>query len=129
MKIVYLSNYLNHHQNALAKAMFRILGEGYCFVETTGVPDFRKRLGYQEITEPYVLKYRDDTKKLIDRLIMDADVVIYGEAPIHLVKARYNSGKLTFRDDESRYKKPNRYFKWPVYTYNLNHVRSGLLVS
>lgn len=128
MKIVFLSNYFNHHQKPLAEAMYARLGDDYKFVETMGVPVFRKKLGYQEIYAPYVLKYNNQTKAEIDRMIMDADVVIYGEAPLNLIKKRYDTGKLTIRDDESRYKNPNRYLKWPVYTYKSHWINKGYLL-
>lgn len=128
MKIVNLSCYFNHHQKPLADAMFAILGDDYHFVETKGVPEFRKKFGYQEITAPYVLRYNAETKAEIDKMVMDADAVIYGEAPLSMIKARYNAGKLTFRDDESRYKNPNRYLKWPVYTYKSHWINKGYLL-
>lgn len=128
MKIVTLSNYFNHHQKPLAEALYAILGDGYCFVETAEIPEFRKKLGYEEIKAPYVLKYDDHTKALIDKMIIEADVVIYGEAPLSLIKRRYNTGRLTFRDDESRYKNPNRYLKWPIYTYKSHWINKGYLL-
>lgn len=128
MKVLNLSCYFNHHQKPLADAMYALLGDDYHFVETTGVPEFRKKLGYQEITAPYVLKYNEQNCGEIDRMIMEADAVIYGEAPVSLIKARYNAGKLTLRDDESRYKNPNRYLKWPVYTYKSHWINKGYLL-
>ena len=128
MKIINLSNYFNHHQKPLADAMYDILGDDYHFVETSSVPEFRKELGYQELTSPYVIKYNRESKEKIDQMILEADVVIYGEAPLCLIKARYNAGKLTFRDDESRYKNSNRYLKWPVYTYNSHWINKGHLL-
>lgn len=128
MKLIYLSNYFNHHQKPLAEALYSLLGDDYRFVATKGVPEFRKRLGYQEMTAPYVLKYDEQTHQEIEKLISDADVVIYGDAPLSLIKERYNSGKLTLRDDESRYKNPNRYLKWPVYTYNSHWLNKGYLL-
>ena len=128
MKVLYLSNYFNHHQKFLSDSFFVILGDNYHFVETTEVPAFRKALGYQELKTPYVLSYKKNTTE-IDKMIMDADVVIYGEAPLEIIKHRYNSGKLTFRDDESRYKNPNRYLKWPVYSYNSHWINKGYLLS
>lgn len=128
MKLLYLSNYYNHHQKSLADALYALLGEDYHFVETTGVPDFRKKLGYQELSAPYILKYNEQTKYDIDRMIMVADVVIFGDAPLKLIKSRYEMGKLTLRDDESRYKNPNRYLKWPVYTYKSHWINKGYLL-
>lgn len=118
MQVVYLSNYFNHHQKPFSDAMYQRIGEGYCFVETTDLPAFRRRLGYKEIKAPYVIKYTDTSKEYLDRKIMYADVVIFGEAPLFLIKNRIRARKMTFRDDESRYKNPNRYLKWPIYTYN-----------
>lgn len=128
MKIVYLSNYFNHHQRPLADALYSLLGNDYHFVATKDIPDFRKKLGYQEMSAPYVIKYNNQAQDVVDRMIMEADVVIYGEAPLKLIKNRYNTGKLTLRDDESRYKNPNRYLKWPVYTYNSHWINKGYLL-
>lgn len=129
MQIVYLSNYFNHHQKQLADSLFKMLGNDYRFVSTGDIPEFRKSLGYQEISTPYVIRYSKETKEEIDNMIMDADVVIYGEAPISIIKHRIISGKLTFRDDESRYKKLNRYLKWPIYTYNSLWINKCYLLA
>ena len=128
MKVLNLSCYFNHHQKPLADAMYALLGANYHFVETTGVPEFRKKLGYQEISAPYVLKYNEQTHEEIDRMIMDADAVIYGEAPVSLVKARYNARKLTLRDDECRYRNWTRFLKWPIYTYKSLFINKGNLL-
>lgn len=129
MKLVYLSNYFNHHQRPLSNEFYKQLGDGnYFFIETTEVPEFRKRLGYQEITAPYVLKYNESTALRIQNLIFEADVVICGEAPSKLLAVRYNAGKITFRDDESRYKTVSRYLKWPIYTWHSMRWNKGYLL-
>lgn len=128
MKVIVLSNYFNHHQKPLADAMYAILGDEYHFVETSDVPEFRKKLGYQKLSAPYVLQYKGNACAVIDHMIMEADAVIYGEAPLSIIKDRYNAGKLILRDDESRYKNPNRYIKWPVYTYKSLWLNKGYLL-
>ena len=128
MRLIYLSNFFNHHQKPLADALFAILHEDYSFIETyDGIPEDQKNLGYHTYDVPYVLKYSEEKSK-IDRLLWDADVVIYGEAPLPLIKKRILSGKLTIRDDESRYKNPNRFLKWPIYTYNSLYLNKGFLL-
>ena len=117
MEIVYISNYFNHHQSTLSDEFFKVTGGNYYFVETTPIPDFRLKLGYRKIDRPYVLKYRDNIS-FIDKLILEADVVIHGEAPVSLIKNRVLLGKLTFHDNERRYKSWIKYLKWPIYTYN-----------
>lgn len=128
MKLMYLSNFFNHHQKPLADALFGILGEDYSFVETwDGIPEEQQKLGYHQYEVPYVRQYSRE-KDVIDNMIKEADVVIYGEAPLRIIKKRILSGKFTIRDDESRYKNPNRYLKWPIYTYKSLYLNKGYLL-
>jgi len=128
MKVLYLSNFFNYHQKALSDEFYSVLGGDYNFIETTPFPEYRKQVGFKEYSEDYLLKYNEITKAYIDGLIEDADVVICGEAPVSLVSKRYREGKLTFRDDESRYKMLNRYLKWPIYTYQSLSWNKGYLL-
>ncbi len=128
LSVLYISNYFNHHQKPFADALYARIGCNFSFIETTSIPEFRRKLGYKEMTAQYVLRYNEETRTRIDRMILDADVVIYGEAPLSIIKARYRTGKLTFRNDESRFKNPNRYLKWPIYTYNSFWLNKGYLL-
>ena len=128
MRLLYISNFFNHHQKPLADELYEILGVDYTFVETwDGIPSEQLTLGYHPYNVPYVKRYSEE-KERIDQMILDADVVIYGEAPLSLIKKRILSGKLTIRDDESRYKNPNRFLKWPLYTYNSLYLNKGYLL-
>lgn len=118
MKIVFLSNFFNHHQKALSDALYKATNGNYWFVETLDMPEEQRLLGYHKYSEPYVVRYDTSSKDSINHLIMDANVVIYGEAPLGLITKRVRRGLLTFRDDERRYKSIYKYLKWPVYTYN-----------
>lgn len=118
MKLIYLSNFFNHHQRYLSNEFFEATDGQYLFVETGTLPEDRKNLGYKKYDDPYVIQYNEGTKQYLDQVIYDAEVVICGEAPVQLVKARINAGKLTFRDDESRYKSLIKYLKWPIYRKN-----------
>ncbi len=129
MKIVYLSNFFNHHQKYLADELYKRLGDGYKFVETMEVPEDKIQLGYHQYTEPYVLKYCQDNREVIDRLIEEADAVICGEAPVGLIKKRIKAHKLVIRDDERRYKALIKYLKWPIYTYNSLYYNKGYLLG
>lgn len=129
MKLLYLSNYFNHHQKYLADELYKCLGDGYKFVETKAVPEEKIQLGYHQYTEPYVLRYNQDTKEEIDCLIYEADAVICGEAPVCLIKKRIKAHKLVVRDDERRYKSLIKYLKWPIYTYNSLYYNRGYLLG
>ena len=125
MKIVYLSNLFHHLQKPLSDELYRLTDGAFHFVEMSSM---QKGMPYKGEKADYVISYDDNTSEEVKRLIADADAVICGEAPLSLVKERYLSGKLTFRDDERRYKKVNRYLKWPVYTYNSLYFNKGYLL-
>jgi len=117
-KIIYLSNFFNHHQKAVADKLYELSCGEYLFVETGVISEEQRLLGYHGYDVPYVVRYSLENQTLIDNEIFEAKAVIHGEAPIRLIKKRIKAGKLTFRDDERRYKSICKYLKWPIYTYN-----------
>lgn len=130
MTIVYLSNFFNHHQKFLSDVLYEHLGEGnYYFVETSVIPETQKKLGYHSYDVPYLLQYNERTKVDIDRIIMEADIVQFGEAPTSMIKKRSRAGKIILRDDERRYKALVKYLKWPIYTYNSLFLNGGYLLA
>ena len=100
MKIAFLSNYFNHHQKPFCEAMYKRLGEDFIFVATSEVSEWRKKLGYIEMTANYVQNYSED----LDAFINKCDVVIWGCAPYNLVKSRLREGKLTLFYSERIYR-------------------------
>lgn len=129
MKIVYLSNFFNHHQKPLADELYQATNHQFWFVETQSMPDSFKKTGYTEYKESYILRYSDNNKERIDQLILDADVVIIGQAAISMIKRRIENGKLFFRVSERRYKSLLRYLKWPVYTFQSFFYNKGYLLA
>lgn len=127
MKVVYLSNFFNHHQKPLSDKLYKLTNGNYWFVETRDMTNEQRNLGYQDMQEPYVVKYTKDNQCEIDKIIMGADVVQYGEAPLKLVKNRIMAGKLVIRDDECRYRSISRFLKWPIYTYKSLLLNKGYL--
>lgn len=110
MKIVFVSNYYNHHQHALSQAFDRITEGQYHFVATSEMRADRKKLGYGQWEQPnyVVLSYVSEAEKERSmRLISDADVVIAGSAPWDMIKERIASGKLVFRYSERPLKQNN----------------------
>ena len=108
MKIAYFSNYFNHHQKPFADAMNSLDGVDYTFVCTTGVPDFRKKLGYLEMTAPYVLDatLSNENKQKAIELALNADVAIFGGGKaVDYIPMRLKTGKLTFNTSERRLKR------------------------
>ena len=122
MKIVFLSNYFNHHQKPFSDALYAKIGDGYTFVETKQMSQERKNMGWgMESYPPYVVsaeKLISNLRYYID-LINNADAVIIGSASEELIKERKNLQKLIFRYSERPLKKGieplkyiPRFIKW-----------------
>lgn len=103
MKIVFVSNYFNHHQQSFSDAMYEFIGDEYTFIETSEMRDERKKLGYGiDKLPPYVQKLCDnesDSSNLL-QLIDSADVVIAGSVPEKFLKNRKKQNKLLVRYQE-----------------------------
>jgi len=128
MKIVFVSNFYNHHQKPLADAMYSIVGDGYNFIETERISEERLNMGWGGDDRPsYILQsYIDEaSKKKCQEIIDGADVVIYGSAPYSMMQTRLKNGRLTFAYSERLYKKGVPYLKLPVHILRAlkNYIR------
>lgn len=119
MKVVFVSNYFNHHQKPFCEEMYRRLGTNFTFISTTVMREERKRLGYsQNDTPEYVLLSYESEEKYNNALtlINDADVVIAGSAPNMMLLDRIRSGKLLVRYSEHLFKKEVSFLKKVYYS-------------
>jgi len=117
MKIVLVSNYLNHHQLPICEAFINKPDVEFKFIATTPVPEARMKLGYSNMNSQYdfvVRTYEDDMQDgLAYDLCSEADVVIIGSAPDKYIKKRLKN-KLTFRYSERIYKKKPAFYEIPL---------------
>ena len=100
MKIVFVSNFLNHHQIPFCEEI-KTLCDEFCFIamENGGVG------GYQVSQErEYVIDYKAETKRA-ENEILSADAVIFGASPDSLVNLRMKENKLSFIYSERIFKK------------------------
>lgn len=128
MKLIFLSNYINHHQAPLSDEFYKILGDNYHFIETEKISEMRKQLGYPDFSSrKYVLNAIADasSETKARQLIDEADVVIIGSAPENWVQKRLKENKVTFHYSERWFKKNYKSllspFSWR-YWY-LKHIR------
>lgn len=122
MEVVFLSNFYNHHQMPLSRALYRNLDGKYTFIATTMMNNERRAMGYKVIDDPFVLQYENNEQQcqeLIDR----ADLVIFGSAPRELIKKRNKQKGLILYYTERPLKKgvePLKYIprllKWRLYS-------------
>lgn len=102
MKLVFVSNMLNHHQIMLCNELNRVF-EYFIFV----VVDNTDSIGCVRAQEAeYVLHYYLSEEKIqVEWEIIDADVVIFGTCPNELIELRMRYDKLSFLYSERFLKK------------------------
>lgn len=108
MKIVFVSNYYNHHQSALSQAFYNYTQGEYRFIQTVPMEEERIKMGWGENLPNFVIEsYKDkETFQKCKELVFNADVVIVGgcHEVEKLVHKRIKANKLTFRYSERIYK-------------------------
>ncbi len=110
MKIVFVSNYFNHHQAPITYEFDKQTNHNFYFIETIPMEQERKKLGWGNESKPdYVLQsYLDaDSMESAQQLILNADVVIWGSCPFEMISPRLKMKKLTFAYSERIFKSGN----------------------
>lgn len=95
MKILFLSNYLTHHQKPLSDAL--AAREEYTFWETVPMETERLSMGWGMGELPSYVRRVSDNPTEAARAILEADILIVGSAPQALLKARIRAGKPILR--------------------------------
>ena len=106
MQITFVSNYINHHQTPVSDELYRLVGDGYTFVQTEPMEEERISMGWDKSAaeRPYVKLYYKD-RKVCDELIMSSDCVIFGGCEDEsIIMPRLEAGLFTVRYSESIYK-------------------------
>lgn len=134
MKVVLLSNYLNHHQLPLCLSMAEKTGGNFTFVATKPISDMRLALGYSDMDHkyPFVLRAYEsgENREQAEKLLLEADVVIWMATLFDWIRPRLRTEKLSF-DNSERLMKTNDGFvnvyghmaKYtpPLFRYRKNH--------
>lgn len=106
MNIVFVSNYINHHQIPVSDKLYELSAGQYTFIQTEPMEEERVKMGWDVNAElkPYVrFMYRE--KEACEKLIMEADCVIFGGCEDEsIIRPRLVSGKFTVRYSERLYK-------------------------
>ena len=109
MKIAFCSNYFNHHQEALSKALYKITDGNYRFIAAGTVGEERLRLGYADMNCKYDYILRpyesEEQKKEALSWALESDVMIFGSGDESLFAKRMEKGGITFCYLERLFKK------------------------
>ena len=116
MKLTFLSNYYTHHQKPVCEEWDRLTGGNFTFVPTEAFSEERKNMGWASEEPPFLRPYGEQTAAEIE----NADAVIFGSAPLDLVRDRLEKGKTVFKCSERIFKKGYEPLKWlpRLYTYH-----------
>lgn len=112
MRVVFVSNFMNHHQKPLCDSFAALPDVEVYFIATESVPEDRKKLGYHDSFE---LDYYVDAQKQPDRateLCRSADVLIIGSAPFRYLRHPKNKHRQVFFYSERLFKEKQFCFKW-----------------
>lgn len=116
MRLIFISNYFNHHQKPISDIWYEKYGNDYIFIETENMDSERKSMGWEMSEFPtYVIKPEEfySKRKFYQTAIDNAQVVVIGSAPNELVRNRIKENKLTFRYSERPLKRGLEPFKYP----------------
>ena len=110
MKLVFVSNALDHIQIPLCDAWHTLTEGNFTYVAVAGASAIRSNITSADINQsrPYVLRPYEsmEQEQQAQQVIDEADVVILGTAPERYIYPRLKAGKLTFRYMERLYKTP-----------------------
>lgn len=124
MKIIFVTNFMNHHQLTLCDELNKRC-DNFVFLATEPVNDERLALGYEDMnhSRDYIIRDYDGSSasEAINKLIVNSDVVMFGNCKNAYVNMRFKNSpdKLTFFVIERLLKRglwsrfiPIIFFKW-----------------
>lgn len=126
MKLVFLTNYIHHHQTPLADEFYKILGDDYKYIAMAALPKWLQEGGYNPaIKRNYIVRAYENSESIeyTRQLINSADVVIIGSAPEILIQERLSQNKVTFHYSERWIKNWKFYHPLSLYQRYKFHFR------
>lgn len=107
--IVFISNFLNHHQMPVAEKLYELTGGKYRFIEQEQMPESFRKGGYPTYdTTPFLIQYWRSPSLALEakRLILEAEAVLYGNiSDYSIIRQRLEKGKITFECGERWFKR------------------------
>ena len=105
LQFVFVSNYINHHQIPFCNAMYRELNGSFRFIQTEPMEEERVKMGWQDESDLSYVKHFYEESGECGRLIMDAEVVLFGGTDDEsYIAPRLAAGKPVLRYSERLYK-------------------------
>lgn len=115
MRIIFISNFFNHHQKEISEKWYKITNHNFSFIETSSLPEERKQLGYGEEKLPSYVKKFSDVKFMsheIDAISGNTEIYIIGLFPPKRKYHKTHSKRVIFHYSERILKKGNELLKY-----------------
>lgn len=102
MKIVYLTNAYGHISGPLCDELSKFYGDEFVFIETAELDGHRKDVG-SGAQRDFVINANEDKEKA-KKLCDEAEVLIFGAAPLEYIENRIKNNKFTIYYSERLFK-------------------------
>lgn len=112
MKVVFCSNYLNHHQLHFCETMLKEVDE-FIFIAEKPMEKFRIDMGWEDMnSKEFVLRAYESENSFKEavKLCNEADIVIAGDSSEKFIEQRSKDNKVIFYGDERLLKDDNPYW-------------------
>ena len=128
MKLVFFTNYLNHHQVLVADELYRLLGDEFRFVATLPVNENELKGGVDYSSRPYCIlaSETDEARDKVFSLAREAEACVFGACSQEFAveRAKHNPKGLSFEMGERWLKHGLLTFGSPVFRkWALNYIR------
>ncbi|MBO5999406.1 MAG: glycosyltransferase family 1 protein, partial [Lachnospiraceae bacterium] len=127
MKIVFVSNYINHHQIPFCRAMAASSDVEFTFVQLMPMEEERVRMGWDKaLGDVPFLKCMYDDAENIRREILECDAALFGWSDCEdLIYERLRAGKIVIRVSERIYREGQwkRFSPRGLYAKYHEHIR------
>ena len=104
MKIVFISNFMNHHQYGFCLEL-KNKCESFYFIACSSLPEEQQNLGYKLYNDDFIIYYDPSNVEYLKKIVMESDSVIFGEKPGWVYSERLSLGKTDFIYTERLFKK------------------------
>lgn len=101
MKVIFISNFLTHHQLPFCLEMVERYGDDFKFISTIKIFEERLKLGYKDLDYDYNFVVRayesEEEYNKVLKLTLESDIVIMGSTSDIYLQERLKQDKLIFR--------------------------------
>lgn len=120
--ILIITKVLCYHQVYVADDLFSIYSDSFAFIQMREPLDWRVKNKQEGFERPYLVSFQKEPARALD-LVKKADVIIFGESPLKLIKHRkkecllFKMSENIFKDTLSKISAYGRFKRWLSYKY------------